>query len=223
MSPAGGGRGRELSRIFISVMEVEEEFVERKTVESVICPWCGTEFDTRPGTNCSNCGGPLPAAPQDGGLPDMPAPAPREMPKGFKTRMLVKNNAFFFGGIVLIVMNVFAFRDTHGFSAFNISLLFGLISIRQGLLVTFRRFDVLQHGEVAKGEVIAAGENTGEEVNGKHPYYIKYRFTVNGKLHSGAMNCWDESSTVYRTGDQVWVVYLPKGDEYRSSLWPPVA
>jgi hypothetical protein len=137
--------------------------------------------------------------------------------------MLVKSNGFLFGGIVLIVMNVWAFNTTHGLSPFNISLIFGLGSIGRGLLVAFRRFDVLQHGLVAEGEVIDAGENTGEEVNGKHPYYIKYRYSVDGKLHSGFMNCWDESSTVYRAGDEVWVVYLPKGDEYRSSLWPPVA
>lgn len=199
------------------------ELVERKVVTSVICPWCGTEFETRPGTNCTNCGGTLPVIPTGAGLPDMPPSAPRVLPKGFKYRMLIKDNPALYSGLTLVGVNAFVIKITYGLSPFNISLVFGIFLLVAGFYRAFWRFAVLQHGQTAKGEVIDAGENKGQSMNGKHPYFIRYSYTVEDKMHSGFVNCWDESSTVYKSGDEVWVLYLPKKSGYRSSLWPPIA
>jgi hypothetical protein len=201
-------------------MEIVEEYEDRTRVESVMCPWCGTNFEQRPGPNCTNCGGPLPsvAGAQRG---DAPHNAPRLLPDGYKTRMIVKSNWQLHFGWVMILFGLFPLIS--GGKPDFIFPLIGATMIVFGIIHALKRFDILVHGQPAEGIVIQAGENTSEEANGKHPYFIKYQYNVNGKTCSGFMNCWDESSTTYREGDPIWVVYLPDGTDYRSSIWPPVA
>jgi hypothetical protein len=135
--------------------------------------------------------------------------------------MILKANWQLHIGWVMIAFGVFPF-----ISGNHPAILFPLIGVAMivmGFVRAFKRFDVLVHGTAVEGVIIAAGENRGETVNGKHPYYIKYQYDVNGKTCSGFMNCWDESSMNYQAGHAIWVVYLPDGTDCRSSIWPPVA
>ena len=201
-------------------MEVIENYSDNTQVESVICPWCGTNFEQRPGSNCTNCGGPLPSvAGSERG--DAPLDAPRQLPKGYKTRMIVKSNWQLHMGWVLIAFGMFPILN--GNSPALLMPVIGASMIVFGVVRALKRFDVLANGAAVEGVIVEAGENRGESVNGKHPYYIKYQYNIDGKACSGFMNFCDESITNYQAGHPIWVVYLPDGTDYRSSIWPPVA
>jgi hypothetical protein len=199
-----------------------EEYVDIPVDESdpVICPWCGTRFEIRPGTNCSNCGGPLPLPPgPDRG--DAPPPAPRKFPEGYKLRMIFRNNWSMYTGTIMFLFGLQGALGPIGVG--DIFPLIGLAMICNGFYRANRKMKVLEHGLAAEGSVLDAGENESTSENGRHPYFIKYEYEVNGKLCTGFMNCWDESSTSFKPGDPIWVVYIPDGIDYKSSLWPPVA
>jgi hypothetical protein len=188
--------------------------------DSVICPWCKTYYEVRPGTNCTNCGGalPPPAGPDRG---EVPPPAPRMFPDGYKRKIIYNNNWFMYIGAVIVLINFPTSFNTIQTNA--IFLAIGIYMLWKGYDKAKQKVDVLEHGKAVEGFVVEAGENQNMSVNEKHPYFIKYEYEVNGKKYTSSMNCWDESSTSFNTGDPVWVVYTPTNLEYRSSLWPPVA
>jgi hypothetical protein len=188
--------------------------------DSVICPWCKTYFETRPGTNCTNCGGnlPPPAGAERGQAPPIP---PRMFPSGYRTRMILYNNwRIFIGGAFAL----FSFPTSFGAIIFQAPFYGGgLYMVWLGYKKGVKNMEILEHGKSAEGLVVEAGENKSIEVNEKHPYFIKYEYEVDGKKYTGSINCYDESSTSFQAGDPVWVVYLPGEAEHKSSLWPPVA
>jgi hypothetical protein len=192
---------------------------EKMKVDSVICPWCKTYFATRPGTNCTNCGGQLPSPADSGERVHAPHP-PRFFPDGFKRRMILRNNWRIYVGVAVILIN---FPTSLG------SLPFSLLFVLGGGYVGWVGYDkarqklnVLELGTATDGVVVEAGENSTVDMNGRHPYFIKYEYIVDGKKYNGSMNCWDESIVLYKAGDPVSVVYL-HGIKDSSSLWPPIA
>ena len=118
-------------------------------------------------------------------------------------------------------MIVFVLATSHGdFTGMLPFVAIGLFIISAGVYKAIKRLSVLEHGEVAEGVVTNAGLNMDVSENGRHPYAIQYVYDVGGNRYSGLMNCWDEVSTAFIPGDQIWVVYNEKGD---SSIWPPIA
>jgi hypothetical protein len=190
-----------------------------QNTESVLCPWCGTYYIIRPGTNCSNCGGtlPPPAGPQ---RDEKPQPAPRFLPKQFKNKILYKTNWLFIIGALFAFANFpFSFR-INGFDIFFMAG--GVFLCWLGYTRAMKKIDVLQNGEIAEGTIASAHENKNVTVNEKHPFIIEYTYDLNGEKRSGSMNCWDETSLSHYPGEPVWVVYSNKNFEKNSSIWPPI-
>jgi hypothetical protein len=201
-------------------METVDNKVEKQFNDSVLCPWCKTYYETRPGTNCLNCGGALPPPPgPDRG--DKPPATPRMFPKGYKWRILTANNWRMYIGAV-----IFFFTFPTSLTAIIFQLPFygiGAMLIWHGYYKARQKLDILEHGKTAEGLIVEAGENETMSVNEKHPYFIKYEYDVDGRKYTGSMNCFDEFATSFKAGDMVWVVYLPGNLQDKSSLWPPVA
>jgi len=184
------------------------------------CGWCGTVVAGER-TNCSNCGGPLPAPP---GSDPGPAPgaAPRALPSAY-TRGLFANFGVLFGSIfsgvgclVITLMCGFAILLPPLALGSLLGLLFafiGSVFLFEGVRSAFRERRVLMWGEPVVGTVLSvAGEGSFSR--------ITWSFEVDGATHAGTCQCSDPYVLTYGEGDTLHVVWLPK--EGRSAVWPPL-
>ncbi|MBK8408017.1 MAG: hypothetical protein IPL19_08505 [Sandaracinaceae bacterium] len=70
--------------------------------QSITCPWCQQHWATRPGLECTRCGGPLPPPPGPS-LSLAPPPAPRKLPDAFLERLKKRYFGLWFGNVFLMI------------------------------------------------------------------------------------------------------------------------
>ena len=193
-------------------------------IDPVICAWCGAAFETRPGSHCTQCGGPLPvAAKGDRGAP--PPPAPRALPAAFRDP-LTKNALVKAGKLVMVLAVAFiglTCATGHGIGLIGLFALWaGHALKRAGQKAGELRLRMLEHGAAAQGEIVRVHLGAGETLDGRHLREIEYTFDVDGNQRAGKLRSTCPSSGLRQPGEPVWVVYDPR-DPTNSSLWPPVA
>jgi hypothetical protein len=203
----------------------------------IVCPWCGTGYLTFQ-SNCKNCGGPLPAVEAPIGLSDStdilstPPSAPRPISNRYAWRLLSTDGwsivALVFGLLGIIFSLVGAGLTIGIITAFvGIPfLLLGVAFLGIGGVVFIWRYQearqvvkVLREGEATRGQIVDVQENYSVNINGRHPWVIRYRFQANGQNHEGKVTTLNQLGPQLQTGKSVYVLYLPSAPKW-NSIYP---
>jgi hypothetical protein len=199
----------------------------------IICPWCGTnylEFQS----NCKNCGGPIqmaeerdtsPSAPGEA-LP-VPPPAPRLISDKYIWRLLFSDGwamAALVFGILGLTFSIVGAGLTVGLITAFVGIPFVLMGIPflgAGIGVLIWRYnqaqkivDVLRMGEAAYGQIVEAQENLSVEVNGRHPWIIRYQFQANGQTQEGSVSTLNPIGENLQAGRTACILYLPDAPQW---------
>ncbi len=202
----------------------------------VICPWCGTNYITFQ-SNCSRCGGPIPAsgitaAPPQEAEEILPPPPPRLISDQYRWKLMASDSwsvaalIFTFLGVVFTVLGfsltVAVVTAFVGIPFLGLGLLF--LGSGGGVLVwryreAMKAVNILRNGQAVRGEVIGADINHGVMVNGRHPLTITYRFQAGGREVRNSLTTLNPLDLQFPPGKSVCVLYLAEAPQY-SSLYP---
>ena len=204
----------------------------------ITCPWCGTSYlDFQ--SNCSKCGGPLPAVETKTPSPSTssgtiaePPPAPRPISDQYVWRLFI-NDGWSIAALVFALLGVI-------FTLVGAGLIIGIITAFVGvpffilgitflgaaggvLIWRYRQarmvVNVLQSGEATRGRIVEAYQNYSVEVNGRHPWVIRYQFQLNGQDHEGKVSTLNSIGENLQTGETVCILYLPESPQW-NSIYP---
>lgn len=202
----------------------------------ITCPWCGTnhlEFQS----NCKNCGGPLPA-PGELARTDarrkviMPPPPPREIAGSFVWRWMITDGWTIAAFVFLILGGSFSLTGV-GLVAGIVTafvgipfLLLGLVFLGGSVGVLYWRYTlaqnilkVLRHGQATHGEITAIEQNYNVRVNGRNPWTISYKFSLDGKDYEGKVSTLNNPPTYLAPGNPTAILYLSDAPEY-NGIYP---
>lgn len=196
----------------------------------VSCPWCGTR-NAWGNPECRRCGGPLPAIELENAGPQ-PPPAPRPVPEGYAFHQFITDVTGLVGSIFVLVGFPFlvAFPIV-GISTGEMLFLFiggglgglfvgiGVIMFLSSIRSVMRKVRVYRLGLAASGSVIEVGVNYNLNVNGRHPWKVRYRYSVMGQNYEGYAHSWHPTVDV---GSPLHVLYLP-ADPGDNVLYPPLS
>ena len=206
---------------------------------TITCPWCGTSY-TAFQTNCSNCGGTLPAPPKvqpaevkRGKIElQMPPAPPREISDGYAWRIMLQDGWVISGGIFALLGFIFAITGaglTIGIITAFVGLPFlgmGLLFLGGGFATLYWRYqqamhlvNVLRHGESIQGEISGLDANYNVRINGRHPWTIHYKFENGGQQYEGKVGTLNEPGFHLQPGNPAVILYLPDSPEH-NSLYP---
>lgn len=198
------------------------------------CPWCDSR-NANTARNCVQCGGPLPPPIGSDPGPTPPFP-PRELPKGYQTRVMFRNTPVFLVGLIFTLVGApFAIF----FPIIGISTGLWLFVLIGGLLggifvilgVTMAYFGYrsvggkvrpFQYGVATKGTVVDVHPDYSIQVNGRSPQAVVYQFEVMGQPYEGKVLSWKYASQQQAPGNVVWVLYMPDNPK-ESAIYPPVS
>jgi hypothetical protein len=79
--------------------------------------------------------------------------------------------------------------------------------------------NVLRSGEATRGQIVDVQENYSVQVNGRHPWVIRYQFQVNGQDYEGNITTLNSVGENLRTGKPVCILYLPTAPQW-NSIYP---
>jgi hypothetical protein len=189
------------------------------------CGWCGVHYPKWQ-AHCSHCGGQMP--PEAKGLGPPPKPAPRELPKGFRTRQwftanftLVFGLVFFIVGAAITAMFVLVktwFALAPGLFAFA-----GFMALLRGIAQARRTLRAFREGEATEGVYCSVAKDPlYARQPGSAPWIIKYAFYADGKYTQGGFSTSDNDiRSRIAVNDPVWVLYV-KDDPTQSTVYPPL-
>jgi hypothetical protein len=209
----------------------------------ITCPWCGTNYQTFQ-SDCPKCGGPMSipageaattagdAASTASDVPPVPPPAPRPIAGRYAWQLLLTDGwavvAFVFGLLGIIFLPV-GLGLTLGIITAIVGipfLLLGLAFLGAGVGVGIWRYQeaqkvigVLRIGEAAEGQIAGVDEILNVEINGRHPWQIRYQFVVAGQTYDGEVKTINPLGQALRPGKRACVLYLP-GSPERNVLYP---
>ncbi len=209
----------------------------------VTCPWCGTHYAAfQP--NCQNCGGPLdePAFAARQKRPGLtaedreplawPPPPPRPIGSRYAWRLLAADGAAIAAGVFGLVGAIFAVvggaLTLGGVTAFVglPFLLLGLVFLAAAGSVGAWRWqeaqkvvEVLRDGQAVEGQISQVEQNLYVQVNGRSPWVIRYRFTVQGQEYSGQVSTLNPPGAALQAGQRACALYLPKNPQ-QNTLYP---
>jgi membrane protein implicated in regulation of membrane protease activity len=203
----------------------------------IACPWCGTNYLSFQ-SNCTNCGGPLPAVEETSKSPvaneNLPTPpsAPRPISDKYVWRLLSTDGwsiaAFVFSLLGIIFSLVGAGLTLGVITAFvGIPfLLLGVAFLLISIWLFVRRYqemrkivDVLQTGEATRGQIVEVRENYSVRINEQHPWVIRYQFQANGQSQEGKVTTLNQPGPQLQEGKAVYVLYLPTAPKW-NSIYP---
>lgn len=204
----------------------------------ITCPWCGTNYVSFQ-SNCTNCGGPIPASQAEtfpsAGASDhftAPPPAPRPISNKYVWRLLSSDGwaivGFVFGllgviftfvgaGLTLGIITAFVGIPFLILGIVFLGLAIGGLAWRYGKAQKI--VDVLRMGEATSGQVQEVQENYSVRVNGRHPWMIRYQFQVNGQDYEGNVSTLNPVGQDIQTGKTVCVLYLNEDPRW-NSIYP---
>lgn len=202
----------------------------------ITCPWCGTNHPDFQ-SNCKNCGAPLPTPQQQAserrrsGLQMPPAP-PREMSGSFVWRWLVTDGwsiaAFVFlmlaisfipAGLGLIVGVVTALVGIPLFLVGVVMLAAAAGIVYWRYTVAQRLLRVLREGQSTKGEISEVRQNYSVTINGRHPWIIGYKFSVNGAPYQGTVTTLNTPDPELQAGSPTAILYLAEDPQF-NGIYP---
>lgn len=204
----------------------------------IICPWCGTNYLSFQ-SNCTNCGGAIPAPietpqsssePQD--HPPAPPPAPRPISDRYIWRLLYADGwaiAVFVLGLLGVIFTLVSAWLTLGVITAFVGIPLMLMGIFMlslavaGFIWRYQRaqkiVNVLRLGEAASAQIVEVWENYSVRVNGRHPWVIRYQFQLNGKDFEGNVTTYNPVGKELQPGQPVSVLYLPDDPQW-NSIYP---
>jgi hypothetical protein len=205
----------------------------------ITCPYCGSSY-TSFQTNCDNCGATLPppkeiAAEVRAKAPVRalkPPPAPRDVADGYVWRLLLQDGWAVASLIFIFLGAVFSFVGA-GLTAGIITAFVGLPFLFIGLPFLFgggylghqryqqaqQQLHVLQVGADTVGEITELEVNASVQVNGRNPWTVTYRYSVEGVEYEGSLSTLNIPGTELAPGNPITVLYLEDTPEI-SGLYP---
>lgn len=202
----------------------------------IICPWCGTnhlEFQS----NCKNCGGPLPAPAEVASTGTrrklvMPPAPPREISSSFAWRWLLTDGWTIAAIVFTIVGGSFSISGaglTVGIVTAFVGipfLILGFVMLAGGFAVLIWRYElaqkalnVLRHGLSTRGEITSLEPNYNVRINGRTPWTIGYKFSLDSSDYEGRVTTLNDPSVDLAPGNPAVVLYLPDSPQY-NGLYP---
>lgn len=202
----------------------------------ITCPWCGTNFVAFQ-SNCSNCGGPLPA--QDAGPgsvasedPPEPPAAPRPISNRYVWRLLGRD-AWVIVGFVFSLLGIIFALVGGGLTFNRITAFVGIpflvlglafLAASAGLLgwrypIAMKTVRVLRAGDSARGQITQLQQNGHVVINGRMPWVIEYEFHVDGQSFAGNVTTLNSPGPALQAGKAVRILYL-RTDPKWNSIYP---
>ena len=201
----------------------------------VTCPWCGTSYPAFV-SNCRNCGGPLPVPVDEAettldNLP-VPPPPPRSISRSYTWRLLAADgwaiSALVFG-ILGAIFTPLGAALTLGIVTAFVGIPFvglGLLFLAGAAGVGYWRYQeadqqagILRLGEATEGQITQVEENLHVEINGHHPWTIRYQYRLDGLTYAGQVSTLSAPGPQLAPGQRARVLYLPQSPQ-RSVLYP---
>jgi len=203
----------------------------------ITCPWCGTNYLAFQ-SNCTNCGGPLPAVEETSGssvtnenLPTPPS-APRPISDRYVWRLLSTDGwsiaAFVFSLLGIVFSLVGAGLTLGVVTAFVVIpfLLLGVAFLLISIWLFVWRYqetrkivNVIRVGEATRGQIVEVRENYSVRINGRHPWVIRYQFQANEQIQEGKVITLNQPEPQLQEGKAVCVLYLPTTPKW-NSIYP---
>ena len=203
----------------------------------VTCPYCGTSYQAFQ-SNCKNCGGPLLAVgeadPSSVSTDAIPVPplAPRPISERYVWRLLY-SDGWWIAGLVLGILGVVFSLVGAGLTLGRITafvgipfLLIGLPLLVVGGWVFGWRYqkarkvvNVLRDGDAARGQIVEVQENYSVTVNGRHPWVIRYEYSVNGQTYTGKVTTLHQPGPGMQECKPARILYLAD-EPQMNSLYP---
>lgn len=177
---------------------------------ALACGFCHAENRRDLVDHCARCGGPLPSLPR--GNPGPPPPAwPRALPAGYASRERYWRNVFVLIGMVFTI----PFFWTLIFPAIGIPLWI------YGSRIAERKLRALTFGVPTRGRLISCFPDVTQQINGRHPWLLRYAFETGHGVIEADLNAWDDAHRLRSPGDVLWIVFVD-GEANTSSIWPPL-
>jgi hypothetical protein len=204
----------------------------------ITCPWCGTNYLAFQ-SNCSNCGGPLQVVEKNitsSPIPSEnvaePPPAPRSISNRYVWRLLFSDGwaiAALVSGLLGVIFSLVGAGLTLGIITAFVGIPFLLLGIAflgiaaGGLIWRYKQaqmiVNVLRLGEATHGQIVEVSENYSVQVNGRHPWVIRYQFQVDSQSHEGSVTTLNPVGESLQTGKTVCILYLPTAPQW-NSIYP---
>lgn len=199
---------------------------------TITCPWCGTNYTVFQ-SNCKNCGGVLPAPAQVVAIAErkqfkqqMPPPPPREISNSYVWRLLAQDGWVISSAVFVMLGVIFSMVGgglTLGVITAFVGLPFlgmGLLFLGGGLAILYWRYqtaqtsvNVLKHGRAKEGEITSLVPNYSVRINGRTPWAVNYKFSLDGKEYEGKVSTLNDPSFFLQPGDSAVILYLPDKPE----------
>lgn len=205
----------------------------------ITCPYCGSSYTTFQ-TNCDNCGATLPLPKEI--APEVrakalvkaikPPPPPRDVADNYAWRLLLHDAWAVAALIVAFIGGIFSLVGA-GLTAGIVTAFVGIPFLFLGLPMllgagywALRRYELarqqvslLQSGADTVGHITELDVNPSVTVNGRNPWTITYRYSVDGIEHEGSLTTLNLPGTELAPGNPITVLYLEENPEI-SGLYP---
>ena len=154
-----------------------------------------------------------------------PPAIPRELPKGFAFRQRFANSAATWFGLILIIMGgimgLLLLLIQPWFALFPALLVIcGCLFLKHGMATASATLRAFRAGLPVQGSVVTAVKMTSQSHNGVNPWKLLYEFTLEGQKHQGALIAWDETVSLLKPRQPLWVLYL-REDPSIHTVYPP--
>jgi hypothetical protein len=205
----------------------------------ITCPYCGSSYTTFQ-TNCDNCGATLPAPKEIAAEVRAkapvralkPPPAPRDVADGYVWRLLLQDGWAMAAIVFIFLGGVFSIIGA-GLTAGIITAFVGLPFLFIGLPFLFgggyfgyqryklaqQQLRLLQVGADTEGEITELDMNENVRVNGRNPWTITYRYSVDVTEYEGSLSTLNIPGIALAPGNPITVLYLDENPEI-SGLFP---
>jgi len=207
----------------------------------VTCPWCGTTYRAFL-PNCQKCGGPIPKelyAPEPEARVNAtsapiapPPPPPRPISRAYVWRLFWSDGwaitgsvfaliggIFFIVGLALTVGIVTAFVGIPFVGLGLLGLVGGFALAARGYRTAQQTVEVLRTGSPATGQITRVEIIPGVLVNGRPPWKIEYKYSVQARDFKGSVTTLNPPMMGMQPGQPAWVLYLPGAPE-KNALYP---
>ncbi len=162
----------------------------------------------------------------------MPPPPPREISDRYLWRLLL-SDAWAQAALVFTLLGaIFTFTGiplTIGIITAFVGIPFvgmGVLFLAAGIGIGVWRYkqsqqivDVLKIGEAKVGKVLELNEMSNVEVNGHHPWTLRYQFEANGQAYESQLTTLNTPGDNLQPGSRVCVLYLPQAPD-KNTIYP---
>ena len=157
----------------------------------------------------------------------MPPEPPREISSSFAWRWLL-TDGWTIAAFVLVIVGGSISITGAGLTVGIITafvgipfLIFGIAMLAGGLAVLVWRYDlaqkalsVLRHGLATRGEITSLEPNYNVRINGRTPWNIGYKFSLDGSDYAGNVTTLNNPSADLAPGNPTVVLYLQDAPQY---------